>query len=233
MERERIIDKLRKLNALKQSDNLGEAEAAAATAQRLIEQYRIETVELQVDLPPDEPIETQVLSDEGRNIAQWRAYLAGSVARANNCEILFRHSLTTRIMVVGVPEDIAIVTEMFGHLEAEVDRLALKFLKVNGGGKRAGNSFRYGAIVGIDGRLLRAKREAREGVASTALVRVDHDGERVREHVAAMKLKPRKYSNASIDPDAYHAGQRAGAEVRLKPDKAVGSGNRAALIGGF
>ena len=86
-----ILDKVRKCLRLSQSSNANEAALAAATAQRLIDDYELHTAVLALDadtLEPEEPIYD--FGDRGAPLdadrpARWAGSLAAAIARANAC----------------------------------------------------------------------------------------------------------------------------------------------------
>jgi hypothetical protein len=238
MEREHLIDKIRKLQALSQSPNLAEAEAAAAMVQRLVEQHRIAVAEIETGEDDQEaPIERTVLyCENGANVSNWRATLSNVVAKMNNCATYitrpgrkYAQGEKPKVTIVGTPNDVALVSEIFSHLSATVDRLALNYVAGNGGGKQAGNSFRWGAVQELAARMRAAKQEVRVGVASTALARVDHDAERVKEVLANLSLKKRYASTNKVNYSAYQAGCAAGSKIGLSPTQQIGDKRRPVL----
>jgi hypothetical protein len=153
----------------------------------------------------------------------WRTQLAKTLATANNCDIFASRLRFLKIVLVGVPSDTAVVREMFQFLTGEIDRLTLEYLGNYGGGKRAGNSFRWGAVVGIAHQITEAKRQARIGVASTALVLVDRNSERVVEAMKELDLnKAPPVVKATVDPDAYLSGCVAGSGLKMSQAPALG-----------
>lgn len=174
----KIVNRVRKLLALAQSPNIHEAAVAAAQAQRLIADHRIEQAMLEdVDdnghgvRHHDDPL------DHGSRVAQWRLELALVVAEANGCRVVvLKDGRYSTIEIVGHDEDVAVVRALYVWLTGEIQRLA-RASKLKGRDKL--DTFRLGAISTIEARLEEANEAARKiGLKqakvnnTTALVRV-------------------------------------------------------------
>ena len=85
-----IIERVRKLLALADSDNVHEAANDAAQAQKLMAKHAIESVMLDIHADEtgdeDEPIESDTLiAMDGGRIATWKLNLTRHVTNANGC----------------------------------------------------------------------------------------------------------------------------------------------------
>jgi hypothetical protein len=143
-----VLDRVRKLLALATSPNVHEAAAAAARAQRLIDEHRLEELLAAEQEAPafddarDEPIETS------KRLRPWKAALASVLADASGC---VAYTLTRgreqSIVLVGRAEDRRAVTAMYQALTAQVEWLSA----THGAGesKKWHASFRLGAVHSI------------------------------------------------------------------------------------
>src|SRR5690242_8255836 len=89
-DREKIISKIHKLLALATSDNVNEAEIAAAKAQDLLIEYNVEQSELDehIGSKSEKVIETRTRGKAGYNKIAWYNSLAWRVGKANLCEVI-------------------------------------------------------------------------------------------------------------------------------------------------
>lgn len=89
--REKIIEKIRKLLALSNSPNQAEAESAMRFAQKLMEQYRIESTDIEMG-----EVDSVVLSQgQGRvKLTVWQTILLNGIARSNFCTFIITKSFT-------------------------------------------------------------------------------------------------------------------------------------------
>jgi hypothetical protein len=253
-EREKILDRIRKLLELsKDPDNENEAAAAAGAAQKLMEKHRIEEAMLD-RTPADEPIENERLDGKWRGRGTtWKQRLAGALAKTNQCRIYFSGGATR---LVGRPSDMATVRYMYEYLIRELTGLGKKWGKQfedeygEAPGRTPHNSFKIGAVNTISNRLYQAQKEARRHEQelaesadrvrgmSTALVRVNSAIAKIDERKAEvdtwvkknLKLRTGRRKSFNIDGLAYGAGQNAGANVNLDGGgPALGAGARGAL----
>lgn len=178
-EKAKIIDKIKKLLALSKSDSVGEAAAAAAKAQELMERYSIESAML-CDGMPEQSFQfiTKRLW-EGNKVPTWMLQLAVGVGGVNRCHVHFRsarrrgnETTTGHISVSGTEESIEKVQLLYGWLVGEVNRLYQEERPGDfdrGSGKRWANSFRLGAVNTISIRLNQAAKRARETMLNGGL----------------------------------------------------------------
>lgn len=205
MTEEKIIDRIKKLLRLAESDNLNEAANAAARAQALMDKHRIERelVETQEDADRldgefgDEPISNEYppIYNEGTQVPTWIIHLADALARSNQCRVFYRSGYQAKVFCVGRESDVATVRYMFTALRREINRLCKK--EPRGMGRAYYNAFRLGAVSEISSRMQRARREqeqemrmlaesdaAQEGdgaETSTALARLDAAIDKVKQ----------------------------------------------------
>lgn len=81
-----LIEKIRKLRALSLSENVHEAAAAAAAAERLIQEHNVAEAELeaasdaQVEAPTRED-----LAEVGTSSPTWKLFLSSALEKAHGC----------------------------------------------------------------------------------------------------------------------------------------------------
>lgn len=87
-DREKIIDKIKKCLALAKSSNEHEAAAALRQAQKLMQAHGISDL----DMSAAEATEARAKAGATRRPAGWETYLAGHVADAFGCKLMFTSS---------------------------------------------------------------------------------------------------------------------------------------------
>lgn len=225
-ERERIIERARKLLALGESDNEHEAALAVSRAQALLEAHDIAMADVTASTQAAEPMVEESLTMGRRNIAQWKVYLASTLARANGCSLYY---VGPTVYVCGQRSRAERVTLFVTAVAAEIDRIALKSCK--GRGRSYANSFRVGAVSAIQAMLREQSRETRaeaqaQGASSRALVVVDT----LRAEAQAWRdsrhnLSPPGRGATVSSGGGYAAGRAAGAA-------AYGNATRGRVAGG-
>lgn len=204
MTREEAIKRAMKLLKLSESSNVHEAALAAQRAQELLNRFGItqEIVDAEKGGPREkvEEIEQQEVERGGAVMPQWKAYLANTLAKANQCRTHTMNSNVHRngafersasIVIVGRASDAATVRYMYQAMCHEVEKLtkretaahiASSFLTaaaLAGRSRTWANNFRLGVVDAIRVKLEDAARRTREEMRqevssnSTALVKVD------------------------------------------------------------
>lgn len=236
MSLDKIIDRIKKLQRLATSSNPNEAAAAAAEAQRLMLEHRVEAASLEDVTQPKEKIgEHDVMANASE---AWIGALAQGVSYAYDCKIFWRGS---KLHAIGRPSDVAALRYMLAYLGQEVVRLseAHSFdddpdYAFRSGAKRAGyvrtwrSQFRVGCATTIAARLREGKGKFEQEVKSrtdaatcTALVRLADVKTEVQAYVKAhYKFSSRGGSSARYNSGARAAGAAAGHGVNLSGGKA-------------
>ncbi len=251
MDQDRVIDKVKKLLRLSTSDNVNEAAAAAARAQSLMDEHRIDQAMFDVGDDGDEPAETdeQVTDHDkdpvevGRSIASWKAQLLMAVCGANACKCYrgyqaFEGRYVRNLCIIGRPSDVAMVKHLYAYLSHEIERLCQH--ENRGNGRTWMNSFRLGAVSEVSRRLRLTAKAAQEGkrkalggntkalaVLDRALVRIEQRSADVEKWAKDnMNLRSRSGSRTNRDWSGYEAGKEAGRSINLSPSqrRALGSG---------
>ena len=168
-----VLDRVRKLLALATSPNVHEAAAAAARAQRFIDEHRLQDLLAAEDAAPefddarDEPIETS------KRLRPWKAALANVLADASGCvAYTLKRGREQSIVLVGREQDRQAVTAMYRALVAQVEWLSATHGP--GESKKWHASFRLGAVhsirVAMDERSTPPPTDQTPGLVHTALV---------------------------------------------------------------
>ena len=218
---DKVLSRVRKLLALAESPNVHEAASAAARAQELISQHRLEAVLEAEDAAATrdaaDPIGQETL-ETSKRLRRWKTVLAGGLARANGC-IAFTRSAGGRnvaLVLAGRTSD----REAFHALwEWLVTTLTWLSASHGGGkGKRWHDDFRVGAALEVVQRLEAAARPEAGSIPAEALVRA-------RTALAAQEARMEQYARAEldlrpgrslrVDPNAYAAGRAAGSTLDL------------------
>jgi hypothetical protein len=211
-----IVDKIRHLRRLSQSTNPHEAALAAATADRLIQQHRIEEAELEIESGDrSEPVEdeTPLRAWHGRR-AVWDACLVHGLAEHYDVASYNRRStLGVRVhaIAIGRPEDVRLVREMYAYLHSEIEHISKA---MRGMGRSAFASFRLGAVAGVLSAMAESKRCANLlASAEVAIVLASRYGE---AEATLARLHPdlrKRRSRGPSDAEAYQAGVLAGRRI--------------------
>lgn len=184
-----VLKRIRRALALAQSDNVNEAANAAALAQSLMLEHKIEMADLALNgekAAPEEVIEASV---EGNRMtrakaSRWRISLADRIARVFHCKVYFNTG-TDHIGVMGHVSNVQATQYLQQYLSLEIQRLcemgwaAIKASAAQA--EREGglpvelpratvwkNSFRDGAVHAVGEKLSREalKNRIRMGEAS-------------------------------------------------------------------
>lgn len=232
MERESIIDKIRKLRALAENAaaTVDEAAAAARAAELLIQKHSLEEAEL--GAVSKEVLEAIIddetpLTDWGQRQKVWQNILLHAMAENYNCTNVLKHTLSgANIYTIGRASDIAILRYQFAYFVVELTRLAHLLAPATlkrGSGKTWHNSFYHGATDAIIASMKSAKQEVIKDATSTALVFINEHMQKVED------FKVQKYpwsrttkTKRHIDPEAYEMGKLAGSGLQAKPALAPG-----------
>lgn len=229
-----ILDKIRKLLALSKSASANEAAAAAAVAQRLMQEHRIAEAELETG----EPTETAQLSADpidtfGKRSVYWKEQLCGGLLRLHGCKgwketTWTGNTCVRRLQIVGRASDVANVRYLYAWLTSEIERLAQRDTK--GRGAKYGASYRSGAVRGSLSAMAAADVAVRATANPAALVRLDaREQEAAAAAAASADPRPARKSAAKLDAEAYRRGVTAG--HGLHTGAKLGAATGARLLG--
>jgi hypothetical protein len=239
MDREKLLDRIKRLLRLAESPNVHEATVAAARAQELMARHRIEAAALDAGADDDGIVDMRDAPLEAsKRLRPWKTQLGSVVARTNGCRVYVLESAGMRQMVlVGRVEDAELVRALYTELVTRVECLT----RHHGRGRDRAfcNAFRLGVVATLHERLTLSAELARTralegdvgdgdapiecGAASVthALARLD-----AREHAVdrymeeRLNLRRGRAKGLRADAEGYARGRIAGHTVTLdRPEK--------------
>lgn len=244
-----VLEKIKKLLRLAQSDNPNEAALAAAKAQELMDRHQIQAAMLDEKgaEEPDEDIvhfsdRDDALDDLGGRRAVWKGSLASTISEHNACVAYYSGS---RIVMVGRPTDVAAVRYLYVYAVKAIEDLVKK--QGAGHGRTWYNNYRQGCVKAISEKLWAQRQatykevrsEAKASGGGAALVKVENAITRFDEKKLETKRWTKKHLNlrsggrsySRHDHDAFSRGKRDGASINMGGGPALGSGTRGQLKG--
>ncbi len=232
MDRDKLLDRIRRLLRLAESPNVHEAAVAAARAQELMARHRIEAAALDdadggagVKDLRDAPL------DGSKRLRAWKTHLADAVARANGCRVyLLERDGMKHIVLVGRAEDAELVRLLYPELVKRVE--VLTWLHGQGRTRSFCHAFRLGVVTTLHERLAlaaaEAKRRALEGDCDEgdvalapeptrmALAKLEARDDAVERFMEAhLRLKPGRRKGLRAEAEGYESGRLAGHSVAL------------------
>jgi len=245
----KVIDRIKKLLELAESDNPNEAAVAAARAAEMMAEHELSEAQVRVvDLSPPEAIVNDHKCNEGwsKKRVAWHGTIASALARSMGCRMYWSGP---DIRLFGRESAVQTVAYTYQYLVREVDRLAVPAWKTQGLPEVSGasksertrlrnewkHSFYTGAANVIATRLLEEMetKEVERRVNtdnSQALVLVKKEQEEV---VAAYKSFSSGFGTARVGRkgisriDGYTSGKLAGRKVSLRGGgPALGAGKK-------
>jgi len=215
------IQKVRGLLRLSRSSNVHEAAAAAAAADKLIQQYRLEEAAIEID--SGEARESAGVDPtplrRWRRRPAWQRYLIRALC--DHYDVAYAYQTGTGVVharMWGRPSDMALVREMLAYVEDEIERLVARYH-----GATARRSFRLGAVAGFREALSESKRQAMTTASSsTALVlasRADEANAAMTRYHGKPLPRARGPRLATVEAQAFVEGKQAGRRMDLNPGK--------------
>ena len=211
-----IIERVQKLLALSTSSNANEAAAAASAANKLIDQYRLSTADLESKTELVEPIEEDggYIYETGR-LNPWKNSLVFvlvkhyGLAQWNDADYSTGR-MVTRVKLVGRKSDITIAKYMFAWLTVECQRLSDQEAK--GKGRIYVGSYCLGFVRGIAAQLQVSRTDAQKDASSSAIIKINQREAEASEfmHVLHKLKKSSGVGHSHIDSGAYSAGKSKG-----------------------
>ena len=214
--REQVLEKVRRLLALSQSNNEHEAAVAAAKAEQLLQEHRLTEAELEItnDAQERAALEADPLDVLGRNGTVWKGVLVYGISKLHGCYCYIDRdrNFRQRYRLIGRPSDVNSVRYLYAWLTTEIERLTQKHA---GKGRTWMNSYRRGAVSGILDAMREANRVSRVQATGAALVKID--SRQIESEALAHTLNPnlrgRSSTKSRINADAYSRGQRDGRAI--------------------
>ncbi len=213
-EKEKVLERIKKLLALATSSNEHEAAAAAAKAQELLLKHNLD--ESMLDDKEEESADFYSFID--KNYVGVRGVLLHYICQATMCtEVL--QSLAgghKKYYIFGKKENLEVVEYLYWHLIRQINHLSPKPL-----GGRISNSWRLGAVTTVGKRLTQTITEFQQASDATkALVVVQNALAIKRRDEMFPKLGNGRGAVVS-DNQAYWQGRKDGEKIQI--NKGLGS----------
>ena len=229
-----VIAKVQKLLSLSKSSNIHEAENAARIASKLIEEYRLSSVDLEVSgqSPEEELIEDDEYIYETGRVIPWKLSLCSTLVSHYGLAWMNEATYATgrkgsRFKLFGRKSDIEVCKYMFMYLSLQCQRLA--DLEAKGKGHIFVFSYCNGFVAGIREQLRLSREEAKATATSAAIVKIDSRGKEANDFMYDKHNNLRKTSGSSksrMDYNAYSAGMSKGRTAHLGSSLKSGSSTK-------
>lgn len=228
---DKILERVRKLLRLATSDNVHEAANAAASAQALIDRYRIDAVtrgELHDNPFADDAIVETIDEplDASKRLRKWKIFLATALAPVQDCRVYVLDPTgpdkIRRLIAVGRPTDVALLAELYRYTVTAIECLTRAHGHDRDDAWREG--FRVGAANTIVERLAQARHDAladADALVSRDTVPEDASGRHAGESTAALARVGHRLARRLADVDAFmqrKPGMRSGKALRVHAD---------------
>lgn len=235
-----ILDKVKKLLALSRSSNANESANATALANKLIDQYRLSTADLEAtDVEPIEPIgeDPDFIYQSGR-ITQWKLTLLQDLCKHYGVAVFNSMSFATgrkvsRFKMVGRVSDMSITRYLYTWLVLECQRLSELEAKGSGRGRSDGRifvaSYCDGFVSGIREQLQLSRDEVKSTATASSIVKIDArlDEANVAIHNLFKNIKTVSSTSYFRRSEAgFNQGQLRGKQMHLGASMSAG-GTRA------
>jgi len=216
VEKSPIVEKIKKLLALANSNNEHEAALAASHAQRLLAEHNLAMADIEASNRPDkaDKVETAV----SKTLPKWMRHLSAGVSSAFDCQAI-HHPATGKMTFIGVGADVQIAAYTFTYLDRTVRKLCSTYMKGHVSGTAADrhrelmrHSYYLGAVSTITIRL--REQKVQTPVTTGALVLVKEG--LIRQAMNEIgKVRTMRSRRSYINSDAYSKGQADGNQVGI------------------
>lgn len=229
-----IVDKVQKLLALSKSSNANEAAAAAAKANKLIDQYRLSEADLETEATADlEPLEEDpdYVYQSGK-VTPWKKLLVNVLAAHYGCAYWNDRTYVngrqfSRYRLVGKRSDIGITRYMYSWLLLECQRLSEKEAK--GMGRIFVGSYCEGFVIGVANQLKLSRAEVQKDATATAIVKIDARAQVAKSFLYQLHtnlVQTKQVSARQRDGLAFSLGQNRGQNMHLGASMAASGGTK-------
>lgn len=245
--REKTIEKIRKLLALANSSNENEASNANAQAQKLISKFQIEQAEIDSGNKVKQEIVSFTIETGSKSNILWKSRLANTLSEVNNCDFYTQKkqssepsktnpdktaSSYTIYIVIGSKSNVELVQILFELILNQVEYFSKEYIpseKSRTVGKSEKNSFKLGMVTRIGQRLRDTKEEVLKehiqlkGSTSAALVFLQQEKLELKTFAVQLfgKIGKAPIRKENIRQEGYKAGFKKGDSVVLNQSKAL------------
>lgn len=226
MEKNPIIEKVKKLLALATSSNEHEAALAASHAQRLLSAHNLAMADIEAASRPDRADRVEAMV--AKNLPKWVRHLSGAVCAAFDCQAL-HHPTSGKLSFIGVGADVQVAAYTFTYLDRTVRNLCAAYMKYNVTATTPNRdrvlmrqSYYLGAVSTITLKLREQKKQT--PVTPGALVPVKEGliKKTLEEMGPVRTMRSRK---SYINADAYGQGKADGKKVGIQKGIGATAGN--------
>lgn len=221
-----VITKIQKLLALSKSDNANEAAVAAAQAQKLMDEYRISSMQLEAE---DDPMvkAVPIYGDSRSRRSTWKGKLACTIGLHNGVYTVWYGGILT---LTGAESDILITKYLFDFCVREIESVTKK--ECAGLGKTYANSFKLGCVHTI-GQKLRQDREVTQSESDSnanAMVLASNRLAKAKDMYDAKETKS-TFVKSNFDAMANAHGQQAAKSIQIHKGIKGGDSTSALRLG--
>jgi len=235
MEKEKVVDKLRKLFALANDRGATEAEAqsAMAKAQELLAAHKLSMSDVEV--------QTEKTGHEAVKIGKrpWQGFVYWAAAQICFCDVFQNRG---SIIIVGKPSDIIATKCLAEYLVSNGERMAKSVCSGNEeafGGRGSFHAFKVGYAHRIHERAIALVAKAKankmrdestgnELILHPLYARAEADNAAYLRD-KGVRVRTKTSSSRISNGGAYHAGREAGNSVSLTRNT-VGGGSRSSVL---
>ena len=212
-ENSNILEKIKKLLSLSESDNMNEAESALLKAKSLMREYGI--AERKTD---NEKIYRVALNEYNAFTAEINTLIL-IVRNVSNCWVLLSNNYDcgSRKKVVyahGTKTECEIASYLYDYLQKELSNLYLKAKRENGLGRAAKKSWYIGVGNAMNNRFNKQQRET----SSTELVSYNDMNKDLSHKLiySETKISTKATSNYVANVNAYFSGKETGKDLKIR-----------------
>lgn len=210
MMNEKIIEKIKKLLSLAESNNENEALSSLAKARKLMAKYKIEISEIQSEQDNKEKIikDGFGITYNGRQV--WKGNLSVIISDNFGCYCYINNS-DKNIIILGKETDVKVVQQLilFGIniIEKESAKLVKEYKRVGRSTRGLTKEYGLGFCKGVKEKFEKQNKSNTEGCQLMIIKDKDVEKEFKALHTRKSRSKSRRYSEHE---DAYAKGYKEG-----------------------
>lgn len=232
-EKQKILDKIRKLMGMAERTAGNEAEAAIAAkmAETLLRKHNLSSTDVTIEEAISDIREDTVTEFKWTNgsTPEWVRRVAITLAKLYDTHVIpttattgndsHVQKLQVNLTFVGSELDATVTKEMFLYLYKTINRLTEEFWGMQNGSSNARtikNSFREGASFAIKARILEIIEEKNKAYTSTGTGLIVVKKDAIEKYLGRnATYGPNNNKGVVLDSNAYHAGIRKGEDINL------------------
>jgi len=235
MERKELIEKIKKVLALRESPNENEAELAARKAEEMLRKYNISMAEIgEAEIEIREMaftdgrvvwgVEDESVKTEGAKWPQWEGILASGLSKGYNLGAFYSgYKGKQKLIFVGTEADLQVGQYMFIYLVRTVKEMATVFAKEYKkvvGTKcppKMREDYRQGCADTLYYRLVEIGKVSEEKYQETKTGKelVIVKGGKIKEYMENMKFAKGRKKKDKERSGAYFVGREQGKEISI------------------